>query len=145
MEEKGKISTKTIQALVNLLNQSLRFEYNFIIHYPRIAQMVRDEEARKLILDLCNDSVHHSDVVANIITQLGGIPDWSFDLFPEETDLLKIFHIQLEKEKQALQLHQKIVNLISSGPHGGALKSLVDDEKDHILAVNRIIERLRQA
>lgn len=145
MEEKGKILTKTIQTLINLLNQSLRFEYNFIIHYPRIAQMVRDEETRKLILDLCSDSIHHSDVVANVIDHLGGKPDWCFDLFPEELDLLKIFQIQLDKEKQALQLHQKIANLIPSGPDGSALRSLVDDEKDHILAVDRIIERLKQA
>ena len=145
MEEKGKIFTKTIQTLINLLNQSLRFEYNFIIHYPRIAQMVRDEETRKLILDLCSDSIHHSDVVANVIDHLGGKPDWCFDLFPEEMDLLKIFQIQLDKEKQALQLHQKIANLIPSGPDGSALRSLVDDEKDHILAVDRIIERLKQA
>ena len=145
MEEKGKISTKTIQTLINLLNKSLRFEYNFIIHYPRVAQMVQDEEARKLILDLCTDSIQHSDVVANVITHLGGKPDWSFDLLPEGMDILEMLQIQLEKEKQALQLHQTAVNLIPSGPHGNALQRLVDDEKDHILAVDRIIERLKQA
>jgi rubrerythrin len=143
MEEKGKISRETIQKLVKLLNQSLRIEYNFVIHYPRIAQLVRDEETKKLILDLCNASVHHADVVANIITHLGGKPDWSFDLFPEGMGPSEIFQIQLEKEKQALQLHQNSAALISSGSQGNALNDVANEEKAHIMTVNRIIERLK--
>lgn len=143
MEEKGKISRETIQKLVKLLNQSLRIEYNFVIHYPRIAQLVRDEETKKLILDLCNASVHHADVVANIITHLGGKPDWSFDLFPEGMGPSEIFQIQLEKEKQALQLHQNSAALISSASQGNALNDVANEEKAHIMTVNRIIERLK--
>ncbi len=143
MEEKGKISRETIQKLVKLLNQSLRIEYNFVIHYPRVAQLVRDEETKKLILDLCNASVHHADVIANIITHLGGKPDWSFDLFPEGMDPLEIFQIQLEKEKQALQLHQNSAALISSASQGNALNDVANEEKAHIMTVSRIIERLK--
>jgi|APFre7841882654_1041346.scaffolds.fasta_scaffold30855_3 bacterioferritin len=143
MEEKGKISRETIQKLVKLLNQSLRIEYNFVIHYPRIAQLVRDEETKKLILGLCNASVHHADVVANIITHLGGKPDWSFDLFPEGMGPSEIFQIQLEKEKQALQLHQNSAALISSASQGNALNDVANEEKAHIMTVNRIIERLK--
>ena len=143
MEEKGKISRETVQKLVKLLNQSLRIEYNFVIHYPRIAQLVRDEETKKLILDLCNASVHHADVVANIITHLGGKPDWSFDLFPEGMGPLEIFQIQLEKEKQALQLHQNSAALISSGSQGNALNEVANEEKAHIMTVSRIIQRLK--
>jgi rubrerythrin len=143
MDEKGKISRETIQKLVKLLNQSLRIEYNFVIHYPRIAQLVRDEETKKLILGLCNASVHHADVVANIITHLGGKPDWSFDLFPEGMGPSEIFQIQLEKEKQALQLHQNSAALISSASQGNALNDVANEEKAHIMTVNRIIERLK--
>jgi rubrerythrin len=145
MAEGQKITRETLQKLVQLLNQALRIEYNFVIHYPRIAQTIKDEETRKLILDLCNASVHHSDVVAGIITRLGGKPDWSFDLFPEEMDTLKIFQAQLEKERQALDLHKRIADLIPSGPHGNSLKDVASEEEYHILTVSRIIEKLKSS
>ncbi len=145
MPEEEKVSRETLQKILDLLNQSLRIEYNFVIHYPRVAQTIRDEETRKLILDLCNASVHHADVIASIITDLGGAPQWSFDLFPEEKDTLELFRIQLEKEKQALQLHENAAGLIPSGSQGGALNDLANEEKSHILTVSRIIQRLTQA
>jgi bacterioferritin len=87
-------------------------------------------------------SVHHADIVANAITQLGGQPSWGFSPFPEDDDILNIFQIQLEKEKKALELHRQSANLVPSGSLAKSLAALADEERHHIEIVNKIISKL---
>ena len=82
-------------------------------------------------------------MIADIIIHLRGQPDWSFDLFSEETDTLKILQIQLEKERQALEHHESAANLIPPGPHENALRELAGEEKKHIRSINQIIQTLK--
>jgi bacterioferritin len=128
--------------LLGLLNQTLELEYTLIIHYPRIASAIRDQETKQLAQSLGTASIGHADTVAKAITRLGGTPHWSFGYFPTEMDLKKIFEGQLEKEKLALKLHQQIVGMITDYSIRNDFIELPKEEESHIKTVEQILTRL---
>jgi len=125
-------------ALLKRLNQALRVEYSLIIHYPYIATLMRDKEIKRLATELGAVSIHHADVVASIITQMGGRPEWGFDPFPQDADVQKIFRVQLSKEQAALQLHKGSAEMFTAGAHRDALIGLALEEERHIQLVEEI-------
>jgi rubrerythrin len=128
--------------LVDVLNQALKLEYSFVVYYPRLANAVKDEKARELVLQLGTDSIHHADVVADAISELGGEPDWYFELYPEDKDIIVIFKEQLEKEKMALDLHQLCTNMVSSNELKEKFTKIALEEVYHIQSVDKILEIL---
>ena len=128
--------------LLGLLNQTLELEYTLIIHYPRIASAIRDQETKQLAQSLGTASIAHADTVARAITKLGGNPHWSFGSFPAEMDLKKIFEGQLEKEKLALKLHQQIVGMLTDYSIRNDFIGLPKEEESHIKTVEKILTRL---
>ena len=50
--------------LLGLLNQTLELEYTLIIHYPRIANAIRDRETKQLAQSLGTAYIGHADTVA---------------------------------------------------------------------------------
>jgi bacterioferritin len=128
--------------LLRLLNQTLELEYTLIIHYPRIASAIQDQETKQLAQSLGTASIAHADTVAKAITKLGGNPHWSFGSFPAEMDLKKIFEGQLEKEKLALKLHQQIVGMLTDYSIRNDFIELPKEEESHIRTVEEILTRL---
>ncbi len=142
-----KIVTKTaknVRLSLDLLNQALRVEYSMIHHYPRLASLIEDEEIKQLVLKLGHVSINHADIVASMIRELGGDVDWSFEFAPLETDLIKIFQTQLEREHLAFELHQQNVDLSHDSSAKEKFRKLVKDETDHIRTVESILSRLKE-
>jgi bacterioferritin (cytochrome b1) len=137
-----KKKTAPDSKLMDLLNQTLELEYTLIIHYPRIASAIRDVSTKKLAQSLGSASIAHFDTVTNAITKLGGTPRWSFESFPAELDLKKIFQIQLEKEKTAFKLHKQIAGLILGASLRDKFGQLAQEEEFHIQTVEKILSRL---
>jgi bacterioferritin len=127
---------------VKRLNKALRLEYSLIIHYPYIANLIRDRKVKTLATELGGASIHHADVVASIITRMGGKPEWAFDQFPEGNDIKKIFRVQLSKEQAALQLHKGSAEMFRAGEHREALIELATEEEQHIQVVEQILSLL---
>jgi len=142
LADPNKTAEDTVSALVKRLNQALRVEYSLIIHYPYIANLIRDEEVKKLATELGAASIHHADVVATVIRKLGGKPKWSFEPFPEGADTKKIFRMQLGKERLALQLHKGSAEMSPTSSYREALSALAKEEKQHIQIVERILSIL---
>jgi bacterioferritin len=142
LADKSRTDEDTVSALVKRLNQALRVEYSLIIHYPYIANLIRDEEIKKLATELGAASIHHADVVATIISELGGKPEWSFEPFPEGSDTKKIFRMQLGKERLALQLHKGSAEMSPAGLNRTLLSALAKDEEQHVEVVERILALL---
>jgi bacterioferritin (cytochrome b1) len=142
LADKNGISEDVVSTLVKRLNHALRVEYSLIIHYPYIANLVRDEEIKKLATELGGASIHHADVVATIINELGGKPEWSFEPFPEGSDTKEIFRMQLGKERLALELHKGSAEISPTGLHRMLLSTLAEDEEEHIEVVERILALL---
>jgi rubrerythrin len=130
--------------LVELLNRILRLEYSLIVYYPRIAASIRNVQARQEALQLGSASVQHADTVARAITQLGGSPEWSFDPFPDENDLVKTFQRQLEKEKLAYELHSQCANQAPNAELHRTFSKLAEEEQYHMRTVEKILEKLNQ-
>jgi bacterioferritin (cytochrome b1) len=142
MADKGKLAADTVSRLLKRLNQALRLEYSLIIHYPYIVNLVGNEEVKKLATGLGAASIHHADVVATLISKLGGEPEWSFEPFPEGTDTVKIFRIQLAKERLALQLHKGSAEMLPISLYSKVLNALAEEEEQHIQVVERILSTL---
>ena len=128
--------------IIELLNQVLKLEYSLIIHYPRIASYIDDEETKETAVRLGEYSTRHADVAAKAIRELGGEPIWNFDSFPELTSLIPIFRIQLDKEKLALSLHTEAASLAPNPMLRDKFTQMAKDEKEHIKLVETILSRL---
>lgn len=133
---------RRLARLLDALNESLRVEYTLIIHYPRLVGLLEDEEARRLVLRLGQDSMRHANIVAAAIQELGGTPQWGFDPFPEGMSLAQIFELQLEKEKLALYLHQRSCELADSPDLEKRLRQIATEEEYHINTVQLILGKL---
>ncbi len=142
MSKKDTKTAKYLRKSLDLLNQALQVEYSMIFQYPRLAGFIEDEEIRKLVLQLGYASMNHADVVASAIRELGGEPEWSFESIPQERDLVKVFQVQLEKEKLALELHQQSSDSVQDGPLRERLSNLAKDEVNHIRTAEDILTRL---
>ena len=142
MRKKESARDTSLLPLVELLNNALKIEYTLIVHYPRLAASIQDNEARKLALKLGTDSVNHADIVSRAITALGGRPAWAFAPLPEDFDILQIFRTQLEKEKLALKLHRQAADLAPSQALAAAFKAIAADEERHIEMVELIIKKI---
>ena len=135
---------ENLASILDLLNQGLQLEYSLIVHYPRLASAIKDEETRKLALKLGSDSIRHADIVAGVISGLGENPLWSFEAFPEETNLVKVFQVQLEKEKLALQLHRQSSDLVLDSSLRDRFRNMAKEEEQHIQIAETILSRLTQ-
>ena len=132
------------EQLLSILNKTLTLEYTLIVHYPRLASMVKNADTRKLVSELGSASIRHADVVANTIIRLGGKPSWSFDSFPSQVDLVNIFQTQLEKEKTARDLHKQSAYMVSVSELRDKFAEIAREEESHIKTVEKIIIRLEE-
>src|SRR5512134_2893411 len=129
------------QPLIDILNEALKIEYTVIVHYPRLASMVSDEEVRKLVNTLGAASVQHADLVAAAISRLGGTPNWAFE--PWSFDgLVGLFETQLDRETAARRLHAEAAGLVDVGSLRAEFLEMAAEEESHIKMVKEIIARL---
>ena len=139
---KNKDADDSKHTLIDRLNQALRLEYTLIIHYPYLNNFVKDGEIKELIGELGATSIHHADVVASIISKLGGTPNWSFEPLPGMVDIEQLFQKQLAKERMALQLHKGSAEMMAPGPDRDALQALAKEEEYHVQIAERILSIL---
>jgi len=128
--------------IIDLLNKVLSLEYTIIIHLPRITGAFKDRAIRDKVLYLSSASVKHANEVASAIEKLGGKPEWSFDPFPDDGDLVNMFETQVEKEQLAHQLHLECVRLLPDGLKP-KFRQIASEEEWHEKAANEVLEYLR--
>ena len=140
--DSGKTAKGEHRQIIDLLNKILKLEYSLIIHYPRIASYVQDEETKEMVLKLGEYSTRHADITAKTIQELEGEPVWDFEPFPELENLTSIMHNQLDKEKLALRLHAQAANLAPNPSLRDTFTQLSNEESGHIELVKTILSRL---
>lgn len=134
--EGGDRVARALMALGNVL----ALEYRFIFHYPRLMELVAEKQVKEWVRVLVEDSGHHADMVASLITRLGG--DWvmpDIEPLPESLDLKQLFQKQLEYERLALWLHSQAAELLT-GEDAATAWEIAESERWHIALVERIIE-----
>lgn len=132
---------RRIRGILDLLAKALQVEYRIIAHYPKLMSLVTDE-SRDTVLVLGSDSIRHSDAVMAVIRNLGDEPPFPHvDPLPE-LPIEDLFKMQLEYEKLALFLHTEAARL-APPEHQATFQQLAQQERVHILGVERILERIR--
>jgi len=126
------------------MNLTLGIEYSCIVHFPRLSSITKDEEIQNLITELGADSTRHANTVAEVISELGGNPVWAIEPFPDDTDIIDIFRMQLEKEELALRLHSQNANSQVDNSIKSKLEDIAKDEVKHIAIVKHIQSKLTE-
>ena len=145
MKEKNipKAPSSENQQIIDLLNFVLKLEYTIVIHLPRISAAFRDREIRDKVLHLSSASVKHADTVASAIEKLGGKAQWSFEPFPEDGDLVKMFEAQVAKEHEAHRLHLECARVTSDPILKEQFRKIARDEDWHAIIALDILEYLK--
>jgi len=140
---KPKAPAPEHREIIDLLNRVLKLEYTIVIHLPRISAAFHDREVRDKVLHLSSASVKHADAVATTIEQLGGKPEWDFEPFPDDGDLVKMFEVQVTKEQEARRLHLECARLAPSPVLKDQFRHMAKDEDWHTAVARDILAYLR--
>ncbi len=133
---------ETGKGVLDILSRALKVEYQTIVHYPRIAKMMPDEQLASKVDILGQDSIRHADTVSNAISELGGIPPFpGFVPLAEPVDLKDFFQKQLGLEHLALNLHTQAAEEVGERL-SPSLRKLAEQEKWHIKLVEEILSKL---
>jgi rubrerythrin len=93
--------------LVELLNQALSIEYEFVVHYPRLAMSLEDRQLAQFLSRFGAASVSHANIVAGFIWEMGGSPSWNLAPSPSEMpDIASFLEDQLERERRAADIYR---------------------------------------
>ncbi|MFC2056079.1 ferritin-like domain-containing protein [Chloroflexota bacterium] len=144
MTTKDDRANENLLKTIELMNLTLGVEYSCIAHFPYISRMTKDEEIRNLIIELGEDSARHANTVTEAVSELGGNPEWSIEPFPEDTNLVELFRLQLEKEELALKLHSQNAKSQVDGSIKSKLEGIANDEAKHIEIVKSILSKLTE-
>ena len=112
MPEIDRITEEGKRAVVDLLNKSLQVEYGMILNYPRILDQItnidksQSEEFTVNVERLGKDSFRHATVVAKLIEDLGGKPDFETVVIDRMIDIHSMLVEQLGKEKLVMSIYQ---------------------------------------
>ena len=129
--------------IIALLNRVLKLEYTIVIHLPRISAAFHDREIRDKVLHLSSASVKHADTVATAIEQLGGKPEWEFEPFPDDCNLVRMFEAQVAKEHEAHRLHLECARLAPSPIHKELFRHMAKDEDWHAAVALDVLDYLK--
>lgn len=105
-------------AVIRLLNEAIQTEYTFIVNYPRLIDHlanideIHDEQLSRDLEHLGKDSTRHLGLIGQIILELGRKPMWELTIIDRMTDVESLLAAQMDREKQALSLYEKVRDII---------------------------------
>jgi len=152
MSEIDRITKEGKEAIVKLLNDCLDVEYGVILNYPRILDQIinidttQSEEFAANVERLGKDSFRHATIVAKIIEELGGKPDFETIVIERMIDIHSMLVAQLGKEKLAMSTYKdakRIAETSQAKAKGffGRLSSGREESEDNI-SRSKLIEIL---
>jgi hypothetical protein len=130
--------------LIVLLDQLLKLEYSFVIVCPRSARLIKDNDTRILVGSVGMASVRHADIVAAASTKFGGNPIWQSEDALDGPDLIEMFRGQLDKAKEAFQLHQQCLRLIRDENFEFEFSNMAEEEQTKIKTLQKVITNLER-
>ena len=107
-----RITPEGREAIVDLLNKSIQVEYGIILNYPRIMDQIKNidksqsAEFTNNVERLGKDSFRHATIVAKLIEELGGKPEFEMVVIDRMIDIYSMLVEQLAKEKLVMSIYQ---------------------------------------
>ncbi len=133
MSDIDRITDDGKRAIVSILNKGLAVEYTHIINYPRfIDQMVNidkvpdDDPCIVVLKRLGEESVRHTNIVMQLITQLDGEPYLVVEPAERMSDVFGMCQKQMEKEKENRELFQQ-AKVVAKNNRVRAIKSTLGE------------------
>ncbi len=149
-----RITEEGKEAIVDLLNKGIHVEYGMVMNYPRILDQVvnidksQSEEFSNNAERFGKDSFRHSTIVAKLIEELGGEPEFEMLAIDRMVDIHSLLVEQLGKEKLAESLYKE-ARLIAQNNQAkekglfGKLMSIREEPKKEI-SRSEVIEKLER-
>jgi len=109
--------------ICQLCNKATSFEYDMILGYPRLIdhiinfEKVTDKQLINDIDKLGKESLGHFQKTDNLITRLGGHPDWQASIFARLVDIETELEKQLEKEIYARDNYREAKKVALNNKH----------------------------
>jgi len=154
MAKIDRITEEGKEAIVDLLNKGIRVEYGMVLNYPRILDQIanigksQSEEFMNNAERFGKDSFRHSTIVAKLIDELGGEPEFEILTIDRMIDVDRALVEQLGMEKLAESLYKE-ARLIAQHNQAkakglfGKLMSIREEPKKDV-SRSEVIERLKR-
>ena len=122
--------------MITLLNEALAQEHACIIRYLTHAAVVKGvfhEPVKARLTEIATDEQTHAGLLRDRIVGLGGIPTTEVREIKMATDIPQILAINIEEEKTAIEMYQKIQSKIPDSEVllRETVDQLIRDEQEH--------------
>ncbi len=154
MAKIDRITEEGKEAIVDLLNKGIHAEYGMVMNYPRILDQIANigEAQSEEFIDNAErfgkDSFRHSTIVAKLIEELGGEPEFEMLTIDRMVDIHSLLIGQLGYEKLAESLYKE-ARLIAQNNQEQAkgvfakLRGIMEEPKKDV-SRSEIIEKLKR-
>ncbi len=154
MAKIDRITEEGKETIVDLLNKGIHAEYGMVMNYPRILDQIvnidesQSEEFINNAERFGKDSFRHSTIVAKLIEELGGEPEFEILTIDRLVDIHSLLIAQLGYEKLAESLYKE-ARLIAQNNQAkkkglfGKLMSIGEEPKKDV-SRSEIIEKLKR-
>ena len=115
-------------AMIEKLNEILRWEYSGLIQYTQFSFIVQDtwrEVFAEFFRENGEEALQHAHKVGDKIVALGGVPTVERAEVKQSTDLTEMLEYSLEVESKQVQLYTEAIALC--GERDVALRVLLED------------------
>ena len=132
--------------LVATLQEVLRFNLRCAVHYPRMAELVKqtnpDPELQGLLLEWGSEQLKCAEEVGFLITKLGSEPLWISDCRADEFESHDFFALEVIRQSKALARLQDAVVLAAGTSIQQRISDLASGEEQRLQELVVIQKRI---
>ncbi len=130
--------------IIAAFNDNLSKEYGAILLYIELRKqpsIARIKKTAALISILAEDEMHHAEMLADKIAQLGGRSTWEITPFERKTTVRESLIQIVESEEQAIKDYSSLTKRLTGQPNlQEMLAIIIDDERRHKEKTEELLE-----
>ena len=140
------------QELVKMLNRALELEHAARIQYLAHAELVKGENAEKIIerlKEIASDEQKHEEKLRNLIgSYLGGEPSMSLAETHSAKSVKEILEVNLKGEKDAIVFYKQIYQKVNDNKKDlqyesetleHEIRHVIIDEQEHVVELSLLL------
>lgn len=133
-------------ALIDKLNEILKWEYAGLVQYTQFSFLIQGEWREpysKFFRDNGEEALEHAHLVGDKIVAMGGVPTVERGEVKLATNLQEMLEYSLEVESRQVQLYSEALDLL--GPRDVGLRVMLEDicmeEQDGVDNLEKLLKR----
>ena len=145
---------------MNILEFAINMELEGEKYYKEQAEKNNDNSLKNIFLILAKDENNHAEILQNKSNNLPyelnnnetlseaknlfkGIKDFKNEI-KQTPDQLDLYRAALEKEKESIQLYEKLLSEANDDKSKDLFKFLINQEKDHYTTLDELVSQLNK-